>query len=57
MERNSIHNRLTNAPVDWDHYAHVMEAKQNHNGEVKIAPRVKSVISHKIKSKWTFLTR
>ena len=58
MERNSIHNRLTNVPVDWDHFARVMEAKQEHNGDVKIAPKTKPVIAHQIKKdKWIFLTR
>lgn len=58
MERNSIHNRLTNRPLDWDHFARVLEAKQDHNGEVKIAPRVRTVIAHQIKKdKWIFLTK
>jgi hypothetical protein len=55
--RNTIHNRLTNNPINWEHYAHVLEAKQNHDGVVKIAPNVKTVIAYKIKDKWTFLNR
>ena len=54
---NTTHNRLMNVSINYEHYAHVLEAKQYHDGVVKIAPRVKTVIAHKVGNKWTFLTR
>jgi len=54
---NTTYNRLMNVSINYEHYAHVLEAKQYHDGVVKIAPRVKTVIAHKVGGKWIFLTR
>ena len=55
---NTSHERLVKMNINWPHYASVMEAKQYHDGAVKIAKGVKTVIAHQIKKdKWIFLTR
>lgn len=54
---HTIYNRLMNFNINYEHYAHVLKAKQYHDGIIKIAPRVKTVIAHKIGNKWTFLTQ
>lgn len=44
---NTSHERLVKMNINWPHYASVMEAKQYHDGAVKIAKGVKTVIGFK----------